>query len=118
MKGAYANARLPDSIGSASVPDFACSVSLWTLQSQKIASTVIDRAVEGETLVIHLPSGNYFSLNSVGTWIWESIDGRRTVRELVEIVAAEYDADPERVQVDVLNLINDLAGEGLVAAGA
>ena len=39
------------------------------------------------------------------------------MRELVEIVASEYDADPERVQVDVLNLINDLAGEGLVVVG-
>ena len=84
----------------------------------KDTTKVIDRAVEGETLIIHLPSGNYFSLNSVGTRIWESIDGRRTVRELVEIVAAEYDADPERVQVDVLNLINDLAGEGLVVVQA
>ena len=33
----------------------------------KDTSKVIDRAVEGETLVIHLPSGNYFSLNLVGT---------------------------------------------------
>ena len=84
----------------------------------KDSTKVIDRAVEGEMLVIHLPSGNYFSLNSVGTRIWESINGKRTVREVVEIVSIEYDVDPERVQVDVLNLINDLAGEGLVVVEA
>ena len=80
----------------------------------KEATQVIDRVVDDETLVIHLPSGNYFSLNAVGTQVWISIDGKRTVRELAEIVSAEYDADLERVQVDVLNLINDLASEGLV----
>ena len=84
----------------------------------KEAAQVIDRAVDDETLVIHLPSGNYFSLNAVGTQVWASIDGKRTVRELAEIVSAEYDADLERVQVDVLNLINDLASEGLVLVEA
>ena len=80
----------------------------------KDTAKVIDRVVEGETLVIHLPSGNYFSLNAVGTEIWENIDGKRTARELAEIVAAEYDVDPERAQADGVNLISDLAGEGLV----
>ena len=84
----------------------------------KEAAQVIDRAVDDETLVIHLPSGNYFSLNAVGTQVWISIDGKRTVRELAEIVSAEYDVDPERAQVDVLNLINDLVSEGLVLVEA
>jgi hypothetical protein len=82
----------------------------------KATTEVIDRAVEDETLVIHLPSGNYFSLNAVGTQIWESIDGRRTVRELADLISADYDAEPERVQQDVLNLISDLVSEGLVLA--
>ena len=82
----------------------------------KATTEVIDRAVEDETLVIHLPSGNYFSLNSVGTQMWENIDGRRTVRELADLISAEYDAEPERIQPDVLNLINELVSEGLVFA--
>ena len=82
----------------------------------KATTEVIDRAVEDETLVIHLPSGNYFSLNSVGTQMWENIDGRRTVRELADLISAEYDAEPERIQQDVLNLINELVSEGLVFA--
>lgn len=81
----------------------------------KDTTKVIDRAVEGETLVIHLPSGNYFSLNAVGTQIWENIDGMHTLRDLVGIVVAEYDVDAERAQADILNLIGDLADEGLVS---
>lgn len=84
----------------------------------KDTTKVIDRAVEGETLVIHLPSGNYFSLNAVGTEIWESIDGTRTPRDIAGIVVAEYDVDVERAQADVLNVIGYLANEGLVAVEA
>lgn len=80
----------------------------------KDTTKVIDRAVEGETLVIHLPSGNYFSLNAVGTQIWENIDGTQTPRDLAEVVVAEYDVDVERAQADVLQLLNDLANEGLI----
>lgn len=80
----------------------------------KDPTKVIDRAVEGETLVIHLPSGNYFSLNAVGTQIWENIDGTQTPRDLAEVVVAEYDVDVERAQADVLQLLNDLANEGLI----
>lgn len=82
----------------------------------KATTEVIDRAVEDETLVIHLPSGNYFSLNAIGTQVWEKIDGKRTVRELADLISAEYDAEPERIQEDVLKLIDDLVSEGLVLA--
>jgi hypothetical protein len=92
-------------------------ISLDTL-IVKDTTKVIDRIVEGETLVIHLPSGNYFSLNAVGTDIWESIDGARTPRDLAEIVVVEYDVDVERAQADVLHLISDLVNEGLVVIKA
>lgn len=80
----------------------------------KDSDQIIDRMVDGEVLLIHLQSGDYFSLNSTGTKVWESIDGSRTVQDLVELVLAEYDADKDQVVADVLSLVNDLADEGLV----
>lgn len=77
---------------------------------------VIDRVVDGEALLIHLQSGEYFSLNSIGTRIWESIDGVRTVEDLVDLVLEEYDVERAQAVADVLDLVNQLADEGLVAS--
>lgn len=76
-------------------------------------SQVIDRVVDGEALLIDLQTGNYFSLNAVGTRIWENLDGSHTVQEIIRIVSDEYDVDVERAEADVLTLVNDLISEGL-----
>lgn len=76
-------------------------------------SQVIDRVVDGEALLIDLQTGNYFSLNAVGTRIWESLDGSMTVQDIIHMVVDEYDVDVERAEADVLTLVNDLISEGL-----
>lgn len=82
----------------------------------KDSSQIIDRVVDGETLLIHLRSGDYFSLNSTGTKVWENIDGSRTVKDLAALVLAEYDGEEPQVLRDVLSLVNQLADEGLVVS--
>jgi hypothetical protein len=82
-------------------------------QVAKDSRQVIDRVVDGEALLIHLSTGNYFSLNGIGTAIWESLDGTKTIRALAEDISAEYDVDPEQAQADALNLVGDLVKEGL-----
>jgi hypothetical protein len=88
-------------------------LSLDTLLA-KDHDTIIERVVAGEALVIHLSSGDYYSLDSVGTRIWENIDGTRTVRDLTELIAEEYDVDQDQVVADVLRLVEQLADEGLL----
>jgi len=80
----------------------------------KDSSQIISRTVDDEALIIHLASGSYYSLNAVGTRVWESIDGLRTVEEIAEIIQREYDADFDLIETEVIALLIDLAQEGLV----
>jgi hypothetical protein len=82
----------------------------------KNSDHIIDRVVDNEALLIHLSSGDYFSLDSVGTHIWENIDGSRTVQDLVDLVLAEYNVDRDQAVTDVLSLVEQLADEGLVVS--
>ena len=89
-----------------------------SLDSQLVKDKqVIDRVVADETLLIHLQTGGHYSLNSVGTRIWESIDGSRTVQDLAHIVSSEFDVDDQRAQSDVLDLVSDLVKESLASIG-
>ena len=80
----------------------------------KDSDHIIDRVVDSEALLIHLSSGDYFSLDSVGTRIWDSIDGSRTVQDLVDLVLEEYDVERDQAVTDVTRLVEQLADEGLV----
>lgn len=80
----------------------------------KDSDRVIDRVVDGGTLLIHLPSGEYFSLDRVGTDVWRNIDGSKTVGDLAQLVFDEYDVEQDQAVADVLRLVEQLASEGLL----
>lgn len=74
------------------------------------------QSVAGEAIVIDINSGQYYSLNDSGTWLWEHLDGQRTVAQLAAELA-EYCEIPdqvEMVQADLVELLTDLRQEKLV----
>jgi len=76
------------------------------------------QTVAGEAIVIDLNTGSYFSLNETGTWLWEHLDGQRSVAELARELA-EVCGVPEQaatVQEDALELVSNLARETLVVS--
>lgn len=80
----------------------------------KDPSQIISRTVDDEALIIQLTSGSYYSLNVVGTRVWESIDGTRTAGDVAKIIQDEYDAEFELIEIEVMSLLTDLVQEGLV----
>lgn len=66
------------------------------------------RVIDAETLVVDVKSGLLYPLNSVGTRIWELCDGRRTVEEIVQIIAAEFDAELATIREDTSQFVQEL----------
>jgi hypothetical protein len=79
-----------------------------------LSPDVIVRELEGESVILDLSSGRYFGLNAVGTRVWQLIQQGRPVDGLIHAVTAEYDADADAVERDVLALLEDLKARGLV----
>ena len=52
-------------------------------------------AVDGEGVVLHLGSRQYFSVNTTGVTILEQLRSPATLSELVSAVTAEYDVGDE-----------------------
>ncbi len=75
---------------------------------------VVVQQVEGESVLLDIDSGEYFSLNSVGGRVWELADGTHSVGAIIDTICAEYDVDPEIASRDTGELIDNLAGVGLV----
>jgi hypothetical protein len=77
---------------------------------------VVVQQVEGDSVLLDIDSGGYFTLNQVGSLVWEQCDGARSVAAIAKAVCAEYDADPDTVLADVSELLEALADAGLVVA--
>lgn len=66
------------------------------------------RNMRGKTLV----AGPYEAreLDETAAFIWRQIDGTRTIRQIAEVVASEYDVDAGTALADVAELVADLVG--------
>ena len=85
-----------------------------------LASTVVatreqvSSSVAEEEVILNLRDGAYYGLDAVGARAWRLIQEPRTLAEVCEAIASEYDVAPERCERDVVALFRRLAERGLV----
>lgn len=67
-----------------------------------------------EVVILHREQGVYYSLNSVGAFVWQRLAQPISVARLREALAAEYDVDPAQLEADLQALLQELCAHGLV----
>src|SRR5271170_2652504 len=84
------------------------------------ATEVAARSLDGEMMIMSGRNSTVFTLNPVGTMIWQSADGNTPLAEIVERkICAEFEVDPVEAFKDAQDFVNDLASHGiLVVSGA
>lgn len=75
---------------------------------------IIAQKGSSDFLLFNMNDGQYYSLNEVGCRIWELCDGNHSITQLVETLAAEYDARPEMLVKDVIELLKELESRKLL----
>jgi hypothetical protein len=79
------------------------------------ANEVAARSLDGEMMIMSARDSTLFTLNPVGTIIWQSADGKTPLEEIVERkICAEFEVDPEEALKDVESFVNDLASHGII----
>ena len=76
------------------------------------------RVIEGEAVILSLDTKVFRGLNAVGSRVWELIDGRRTVDEIVTQIVGEFEVTPEVAARDVGTFVAELLDKRLVTAAA
>jgi hypothetical protein len=67
-----------------------------------------------EAAIINLKSGNYYSLDPVGAFVWSHIDSGAAVGEIVQEVLAHYEGDVAEVSHAIAKFIDVLQAEELI----
>jgi len=50
-----------------------------------------------------------YTLNETGAFIWEQIDGKRNVEEIINELTNEYDIEKQNAESDVFTFIEDMS---------
>ena len=68
----------------------------------------------GEAAILQLTSATYYSLDPVGARIWSLLEHPIEVRGLRDRLLTEYEVAPDRLERDLLALLEELAAAALI----
>lgn len=75
---------------------------------------IATREVQGEFIIIPITSGigdledEIFTLNDTGCAIWNKLDGKRSLKDVVDSLSLEFEDCAKELEKDVLGLVEEL----------
>ncbi len=79
-------------------------------------TNVVHETIDGETILIHLGTGTYYSLDGAGATVWQLLAEGVAHDELAAQLGARYESDPALVEPSVASFVDELLEEGLLVA--
>lgn len=77
-------------------------------------SHVVHETIDGETILIHLGSGTYYSLDGVGSEVWVALAAGTNREQLFAAAKERFTGNPDEVEMGLSSLLENLLGEGLL----
>lgn len=77
---------------------------------------VLGKTVDDETVLVMPQKGQVKVLNEVGAVVWEMIDGRTTIDQIVEEICTQFHVERLTAERDITKFISDLVDREIVFA--
>ncbi len=90
----------------------------------KPSEDVVARTIEGQLILVPLVSGigdledELFTLNETGKAIWDRLDGKKTLRDVLMELLAEFEAPAGEIEQDLIGLVEELVKRRILVAAA
>jgi len=80
---------------------------------------LVTRSIAGETIIVPIKNNvgdldSIYTLNEIGTMIWELIDGKNSINQIIEGICMAYDVSPEIAEKDTIDFLNLIETAGLI----
>jgi Coenzyme PQQ synthesis protein D (PqqD) len=78
------------------------------------STKVVTRKTGNEYVLVPITNNiadmnSVYTLNDTGAFIWEHIDGKRSIEEIIITLTSEYDIDPKNAEADVLSFVENMS---------
>lgn len=76
--------------------------------------SIVTADMDGETVMMHVESGNYFGLGEVGSTIWSMLQAPIEVRKIVDRLSESYDVERARCEAETLAFLVEMRTLGMI----
>jgi hypothetical protein len=78
------------------------------------STSIVTRKTGNEYVLVPITNNiadmnSVYTLNETGAFIWEHIDGKRSLEEIIDELTNEYDIDKQNAESDVLTFIDNMS---------
>lgn len=81
----------------------------------QLSDQQVSTSVAGETVILQFNSGEYYNLNSVGSFVWGLLHQKpHTLAQIIEGVCSNFEIDSLQCQGDIEELLLNLENEKLL----
>lgn len=82
-------------------------------QCYKKDDQLVSREIAGELILVPIRAhanelDSIFTLNETGAWIWEQLDGEKSLAEICSGLVSEFEVNTETAEQDLLEIIQNL----------
>jgi len=90
----------------------------------KVSEDVVARTIEDELIIVPLVArigdleDELFTLNETGKAIWDRLDGKKTLRDILRELSAEFEAPAGEIEQDLIGLVEELVKRRILIAAA
>jgi len=96
--------------------------NLWIKVFER-PKNVVSRKIAGELFLVPVAGKladmqRMFALTAVAQFIWERLDGQRSMGDIREDVLTRFEAEKEQVDADIEAFVTELITEGLLGEAA
>ena len=70
--------------------------------------------IDDEVVMMNIQSGKYFGMDAIGSRIWQLVEEKIQVKEIIAQLLEEYNVTEEQCSNDVLEFLNELYEQNLV----
>ena len=76
--------------------------------------SILDRVLDGETVLFNLSTNKLHSLNATAGFIWQQCNGVNTMNGLVKLLARSFAVKAEQAETDLRALLEGMYHAGLI----
>jgi len=80
-----------------------------------VTPEVVFKELRGEAVLLDMASGIYFGLDETSTRLWQLLVSHGSLRNAFDLMLAEFDVDPDRLQRDLIDFVAELTRRRLVS---
>ncbi len=79
-----------------------------------LSDEIVAREIEGELIIVPIGAGigemedELFTLNETGKAVWDKLDGKKSLKDVVEKLSVKYKASSREIEKDVIILVEEL----------